>query len=77
MLNLLPQGCPKEFVSVMDRKKHLLDSHAYPSKYAFDRLHLGGKKAQQRPLPEFQRAGKKQSSRDSDAMVMRRPSVAD
>lgn len=55
------QGCSKEFTSVMDRRKHLLDLHAYPSKYAFDRLHLGKKKGQQRPSAEFQK-GRRQKA---------------
>lgn len=63
------QGCQKDFTSVMDRRKHLIDFHLYPSRFHFDRLHLGKKTGQQRPAREFQkgRGGKtvaKTSSRD-------------
>ena len=40
----------------MDRKKHLTDVHYYSTRFGFDRLHIGKKKAQLRPAKQFQKA---------------------
>lgn len=52
----LVEGCIKEFSSVMDRRKHLTDWHAFPTNYAFDRMHLARKQGQRRPEAGFQKA---------------------
>lgn len=43
------QGCSKAFTSIMERRQHLRDVHAFPTNYAFDRLHLVKKQSQLRP----------------------------
>lgn len=40
----------------MDRKKHLINAHAYSTAFQFDKLHIGRRQAQPRPAKHFQKA---------------------
>ena len=43
----------------MDRRKHLVDAHAFASNLAYDRMHLCKRQAQHRQLQQFQKAAPK------------------
>ena len=46
----LVQGCKHKFQGAAERKQHLMDSHAFPSGFHFESMHLRQRRAQQGTL---------------------------
>ena len=45
----LVEGCQHKFRSAAERKQHLVDAHAFPPDYHFERMHITQKHGQPRP----------------------------
>lgn len=63
----LVEGCARKFCTVEERKQHLTDHHKFPRHFHFDRLHLKRRKAQIRPLPQFQKGHGRQAMAADEA----------
>lgn len=57
----LVEGCQHKFRSAAERKQHLVDAHAFPRDYHFERMHITQKHQQQRPKHTLQTPTKPQA----------------
>ena len=52
----LVDGCEARFCSAAERKQHLVDLHAFPNDFSFERMHVRQKHRQRRPDKAYQRS---------------------
>ena len=43
------EGCQRRFRAAAERKQHLVDAHAFPPDFHFERMHVRQKHGQHRP----------------------------
>ncbi len=58
----LVDGCEAKFSSASERKQHLVDLHAFPTDFSFERMHVRQKHRQRRPDKAYQRSGRGRGS---------------
>ena len=55
-------GCDAKFSSAAERKQHLVDLHAFPTDFSFERMHVRQRHRQRRPDKAFQRSARGRGS---------------